>query len=71
MNNALERLGSFAARRFWIVIVVWLIILGGLLGARHAFGGEFVNNYTVSGTGSADGVNLLNSKFPQQGGYAG
>ena len=71
MNKALEGLGRFAARRWWIFITVWVIILGGLLGAKHAFGGEFVNNYTVSGTGSSNGVNLLNSKFPQQGGYSG
>ena len=39
MNRVLERLGAFAARRSWIVILGWLIILGGLLGARQAFGG--------------------------------
>jgi RND superfamily putative drug exporter len=71
MNKALERLGGFAARRWWVFIIVWIIILGGLLGARHAFGGEYINNYTVSGTGSSNGLNLLNSKFAQQGGYAG
>ena len=71
MNSMLERLGAFAARRAWIVIVGWLIILGGLLGARQAFGGEYVNNYTVSGSDSAAGLDVLNSTFPQQGGYAG
>ena len=71
MNSMLERLGAFAARRSWIVIVGWLIILGGLLGARQAFGGEYVNNYTVSGSDSAAGLDVLNSTFPQQGGYAG
>ncbi len=71
MNNLLERLGGFAARRHWIVIIAWLIILGGTLWARHASGGEFVNNYSVSGSGSALGQDLLNKDFPQQGGYAG
>ena len=42
-----------------------------LLGARHAFGGEYVNNYTVSGSDSAAGLDLLNSTFPQQGGFGG
>ena len=45
--------------------------MGGLLGARHAFGGEYVNNYTVSGSDSAAGLDLLNSTFPQQGGFGG
>ena len=71
MTKLLERLGSFAARRYWIVIVGWLIILGGLLGARHAWGGEYVNNYTVPGSPSNSGLNVLNSSFPSQGGYAG
>src|SRR6266700_2721124 len=70
MNN-LERLGGFAARRHWIFIIAWLVILGGTLWARHASGGEFVNNYSVSGSGSALGQDLLNKDFPQQGGYAG
>jgi putative drug exporter of the RND superfamily len=71
MNRALERLGGFAARRWWIAIIAWVIILGGLFAAKNAFGGEYVNNYTVSGSGSASGLNVLNSAFPQQGGYGG
>ena len=67
----LERLGGLAARRHWIVIVGWLVILGGLLGARSAWGGTYVNNYSVPGSGSSDGLNRLNSTFPQQGGYGG
>ncbi len=71
MNHLLERLGGFAARRHWVFIVGWLIILGGLLGARQAFGGQYVNNYTVPGSNSSNGLNLLNSEYPQQGGYGG
>ena len=71
MNQLLERLGGFAARRYWIIIIAWVIILGGLLGARHAFGGQFVNNYTVSGSDSEAGLNLLTDTFPQQAGTAG
>jgi hypothetical protein len=73
MSRLLERLGGFAARRFWVFIVGWLIILGGLLGARHAFAGEYVK-YTVPGSGSSNGLNLLNMQFPRQphgGGPAG
>jgi RND superfamily putative drug exporter len=71
LNRWLERLGGFAARRHWIVIIAWVLILGGLLGAKQAFGGDFVNNYNVPGTQSDDGLNRLNSTFPAQGGYAG
>ena len=71
MNGLLEGLAGLAARRHWVVIIAWVIILGGLLAAKSAFGGEYVNNYTIPGSNSADGLNVLNSTFPQQGGYGG
>ncbi|HEY1642304.1 MAG TPA: MMPL family transporter [Streptosporangiaceae bacterium] len=71
MNHLLERLGAFAVRRHWIVIISWVIILGVALGASQKWGGTYVNNYTVSGTDSANGLNRLNADYPSQGGYAG
>jgi putative drug exporter of the RND superfamily len=71
VNILLERLARLAARRHWVFIIAWVVILGGLLAARAAFGGEYVNNYTVSGSDSAAGLDVLNSTFPQQGGYGG
>jgi putative drug exporter of the RND superfamily len=71
VNRLLARLGRFTVRLRWIVIIAWLIILGGLLGARHAFGGQYVNNYTVPGSQSNSGLDVLNADYPQQGGYAG
>jgi RND superfamily putative drug exporter len=71
VNKWLERLGGFSARRHWYVIIAWVLILGGLLAARSAFGGDFVNNYNVPGTQSDDGLNRLNDTFSSQGGYSG
>jgi putative drug exporter of the RND superfamily len=71
VNSLLARLGGFAARRHWAFVIAWVVILGGLLAARGAFGGMYINNYTVSGSDSAVGVDVLNSTFPQQGGYSG
>jgi len=71
MNLLLERLAAVAARRHLIFIFAWIVILGALLGAKHAFSGEYTNNYTISGSDSATGLNVLNSTFPQQGGYGG
>jgi RND superfamily putative drug exporter len=71
VNQWLERLGGFSARRHWIVIIAWVLILGGLLAARSAFGGDYVNNYNVPGTQSDDGLNRLNATFSSQGGYSG
>jgi putative drug exporter of the RND superfamily len=71
VNALLERLAGVAARRHWVFIIAWVIILGGLLAAKSAFGGEYVNNYNVSGSDSAVGLTVLNSTYPQQGGYGG
>jgi len=71
MNLLLEKIAGVAARRHWIFIIAWVIVLGGLLGAKHAFGGEYTNDYTIAGSGSANGINVLNSTYPQQGGFGG
>ena len=71
MNRVLEGLGEFAAKRHWWIIIGWFLILGALVGASHVWGGAYVNNYTVPGSGSQDGLNLLDSSWPQQGGYGG
>ena len=71
MNTLLERLAGLGARRHWVFIIAWVVILGGLLGAKHAFGGEYVNNYTISGSDSAAGLDVLNTTFPQQSGFGG
>jgi RND superfamily putative drug exporter len=46
-------------------------VLGALLGLKNSYGGEYVNNYTVSGSGSTTGLDMLNKRFAQQGGYGG
>jgi RND superfamily putative drug exporter len=71
MNAFLDKLGRWCARKHWAVIIGWIVILGALLGLRNAFGGEFVNNYSVPGSASSDGFSLLQKEFPQQSGYAG
>src|SRR5215467_6480440 len=71
MNGLLERIAGVAAKRYWIFILAWLIILVGLILAKNAFGGQYVNNYSITGSDSANGLNVLNKTFPQQGGYGG
>jgi putative drug exporter of the RND superfamily len=71
VNLLLGKIAGVAARKHWIFIIAWVIILGALLGAKHAFSGEYTNNYTISGSDSAAGLGVLNATFPQQGGYGG
>lgn len=71
MNAFLDRLGRFCARRWWVVFLSWLVILVALLGLRAAFGGSLVNDYSVPGSSSTAGQNLLKEQFPQQSGNGG
>jgi len=71
MNGALERLGTWAARRRWWVIGAWIVILVGLSLGRNLGGGDFVNNYSVPGSESQQGLDRLQSDFPAASGYGG
>ena len=71
MNGALERLGVWAARRRWWVIAAWVLILVGLWLGRSAFGGTFVNDYSVPGSQSEQGLDVLRADFPAASGYGG
>ncbi len=71
MNAVLERLGRFCARRHRVVLVAWLLIVGALLLLRANFGGTLANDYTVPGSQSHAGQDLLAKEFPGQSGYGG
>jgi putative drug exporter of the RND superfamily len=71
MNGLLGRIAGFAGKRHWIFIIAWLIFVIGLVIAKNAYGGQYVNNYTITGSDSANGLNVLNKTYPQQGGYGG
>ncbi|MGX7678840.1 MMPL family transporter [Jatrophihabitans sp. DSM 45814] len=71
MNAFLDLVGRWCARRRWIVVAGWIVILALLAVTRNAFGGEYVNDYTVPGSQSSEGTTLLRQDFVQQSGYAG
>jgi RND superfamily putative drug exporter len=71
VNSLLERLGRFVSRHKWWFVAAWVVILLGLSFVRNQFGGDYVNNYTISGSQSQDGLNRLNADFPNAAGYGG
>src|SRR3954471_20668967 len=71
MNALLERLGGWGARRRWGVIGAWLVVLVGLSVARGAVGGDFVNDYSVPGSESSNGLDVLKKDFTAASGYSG
>ncbi|MFT4307020.1 MAG: MMPL family transporter [Microbacterium sp.] len=50
MANLLYRLGRFAARRAWIVLLGWIVVLGLAGGAYAAFGGALASSFSIPGT---------------------
>ncbi|TCC44615.1 MMPL family transporter [Kribbella capetownensis] len=71
MHAFLDRLGRGAARFHWFVILGWVVVVAGLFVLRAAFGGTYVNNYTVPGSESSAGLTILNKDFSTAGGYSG
>jgi len=64
----LYRLGRFSFRRPWRVILVWLILIGGTLGAGIALGGETQESFEIPGTESQAALDRLEAVFPSVAG---
>lgn len=71
MASLLFRLGSFAARRAWTVIVSWVLILGLGVGAFLTFGGTLSNSFDIPGTASGEVTDQLADKLPDTAGGTG
>ncbi|MPS76138.1 MAG: RND transporter, partial [Microbacterium sp.] len=71
MASLLFRLGSFAARRAWTVIVSWVVILGIGVGAFLTLGGTLSNSFDIPGTASGAVTDQLAKKLPDTAGGTG
>ncbi|HEY9336349.1 MAG TPA: MMPL family transporter [Kribbella sp.] len=71
MHAFLHRLGRGAAHFHWLVIGGWMVAVVALFVLKGAFGGTYSNNYTVPGSESSAGLNILNKDFSTAGGYSG
>ncbi len=71
MASLLFRLGSFAARRAWTVIVSWIVILGLGVGAFLTLGGTLSNSFDIPGTASGEVTDQLSDKLPDTAGGTG
>ena len=64
MASLLYRLGAFAAKRHWIVIGVWVIIMVGLTAWGNAAGKHYSAAFEVPGTESQNALDMLDQRFP-------
>ncbi|MEV5091872.1 MMPL family transporter [Streptomyces griseoincarnatus] len=68
--GVLRRLGEWCARHFVVVIVAWLVALVVLQVVSRAVGGTYSDDFTLSGSQSQQGIEVLQRHDPQAGGYS-
>ncbi|GAB2806839.1 MMPL family transporter [Actinocorallia aurea] len=68
MSRLLYRLGGFAARRPWRMIGLWVLAVAVFAGLAAGVGGALHDDYTLKGTGSQRGTDLLREHFPRMAG---
>ena len=71
MASLLYRLGVFSARRAWLVIAAWIVILGLTGGAFALFGGTLTSAVSIPGTATQKVSDELAEKFPSASGGRG
>ncbi|MGR3874995.1 MMPL family transporter [Streptomyces graminifolii] len=69
-KGVLRRLGEWCARHFVIVIVVWLVALAALQVLNRSFGGDYSDDFSLSGVQSQHGLQVLKEHDPAAGGYS-
>lgn len=67
MANLLFRLGTFSAKRAWLVIVSWIILLATAVGLMLGFMGKLSSSISMSidGIPSQDVIDRLADSFPE------
>jgi len=71
MASLLYRLGRFSARRAWLVIVAWVVVLGLAGGTFALFGGTLTSAVSIPGTATQKVSDELAEKFPAASGGRG
>ncbi|QCW78396.1 MMPL family transporter [Streptomyces sp. S6] len=69
-RGALRRTGEWCARHFVTVLVLWVAALAGLQVLQHTYGGDYSDDFSLPGTQSQDGLDVLKAHAPQAGGYS-
>ncbi|WP_113717201.1 MMPL family transporter [Arthrobacter dokdonensis] len=71
MAHWLYRLGRFSARRAWLVITAWVVILGLVGGAVAIFMGTTSNDFQIPGTETQQMADKLKADLPDASGGSG
>ncbi len=71
MSKILYRWGRSAAVHPWRVLFAWLVVVIAVVGLKGSIGGSTSDSFKIPGTESQKGIDLLNDRFPSQGGSSG
>lgn len=65
MARLLYKLGLFSARKAWLVITAWLILLGTAVGLMANFSGKLSSSMSIEGIESQLVIDRLQESFPE------
>ena len=65
MAKLLYKLGLFSAKRAWLVILSWLIILGTAVSLMVGFSGKLSSSMSIDGIPAQEVVDRLQESFPE------
>ncbi|QAY73692.1 hypothetical protein ET445_10390 [Agromyces protaetiae] len=68
MALLLHRIGRFAYRRAWLVLVGWIVAIAAILGVGLGLGGQLQESFAIPGTESQEAIDHLAAVFPQTAG---
>jgi RND superfamily putative drug exporter len=71
MSNLLYRWGRAAARHPWRMIGAWVLVAIAVFALNSSIGGDTTDDFSIPGTEAQKGVDLLEERFPTQGGVGG
>ncbi|MGZ6982960.1 MAG: MMPL family transporter, partial [Ilumatobacteraceae bacterium] len=71
MSKILYKWGRSAARHPWRMLFAWLVVVIAVVGLKGSIGGNVSDNFKIPGTEAQRGLDLLNARFPSQGGSSG
>lgn len=71
MARLLARLGRFSARRPWLVIVGWIVLLAAAGGAYLGLGGTLASGFSIPNTPTQTVTDRLNAELEGVGGAVG
>ena len=71
MAELLHRLGTFAARRAWTVLIAWMVILGVAVGGFLIGFKGLSSSFDIPGTASGDVIAELEQELPDFAGATG